>query len=258
MKQSHSLRIAIAVATHKAYWMPKDPCYVPLQVGKALHPELDLGIATDATGDAISAKNASYCELTALYWLWKNVHADVKGLVHYRRHFTHGHPLVKKHAAVLKEADWQALFATADIVVPERREYYIETNRSHYVHAHGARDLIALRESVARLHPEALSFFDVQMGRTSAHMFNMMVMRAALFDAYCAWLFPILADVEQHTDLTGYDAYQRRAYGFLSELLLDVWLDANGLAYRECPVTFLERQNWLKKGGSFLMRKFLR
>lgn len=255
MKTTIPLHIQIAVATHKSYWIPPDACYLPLHVGKALHPELDLGIATDATGENISAKNASYCELTALYWLWKNVHADVKGLVHYRRHFTHGHPLLAKRAAVLTESDWQAMFRTTDIVVPTWREYYIETNQSHYIHAHYARDLAQLRRTLRTLHPTAVPFFDVQMKRTHAHMFNMMVMREELFDAYCAWLFPVLADVERHTDLTGYDPFQRRVYGFLAELLLDVWLDTNGHAYTECPVTFMERQNWLKKGGAFLWRK---
>lgn len=258
MAKNKFSKIVIAVATHKAYWMPRDACYLPVQVGKALHPEIDLGCQTDATGENISVKNGSYCELTALYWLWKNVEADVKGLVHYRRHFTHGHPLFRKRAAVLTEADWRALFQETDIVVPQLREYYIETNQSHYIHAHYASDLAELRLSLERLSPSALPFFDVQMQRTGAHMFNMMVMRADLFDAYCAWLFPILADVEQHTDISDYDPFQRRLYGYLSEPLLDVWLDMNGDAYRECPVTYMERQNWLKKGGSFLVRKFLR
>lgn len=34
--------ICIAVATHKAYRMPEDSMYLPLQVGKALHPDVDL------------------------------------------------------------------------------------------------------------------------------------------------------------------------------------------------------------------------
>lgn len=79
--------LVIAVATHKAYRMPEDPMYFPLQVGKALHPEINLGFQTDDTGNNISSMNASYSELTALYWLWQNCNAKYKGLVHYRRHF---------------------------------------------------------------------------------------------------------------------------------------------------------------------------
>lgn len=49
--------ICIAVATHKAYRMPEDSMYLPLQVGKALHPDVDLGFACDNTGDNISDRN---------------------------------------------------------------------------------------------------------------------------------------------------------------------------------------------------------
>lgn len=56
--------ICIAVATHKAYRMPEDSMYLPLQVGKALHPDVDLGFACDNTGDNISDRNAYYSERT--------------------------------------------------------------------------------------------------------------------------------------------------------------------------------------------------
>ena len=69
----------IVVATHKPYRMPPDPCYLPLHVGKAGKEEM--GFAGDDTGENISRKNPYYCELTGLYWLWKNVHTDYKGLV---------------------------------------------------------------------------------------------------------------------------------------------------------------------------------
>ena len=82
-------KIKILVACHKAdSAIRQDDIYMPIQVGKALHPELDLGFQGDDTGDNISEKNGSYCELTAIYWAWKNLKdVDYIGLAHYRRYF---------------------------------------------------------------------------------------------------------------------------------------------------------------------------
>ena len=81
-------RLKILVACHKAdHAIRQDDNYMPIQVGKALHPELNLGFQCDNTGDNISSMNPYYCELTGMYWMWKNTSADIIGLVHYRRYF---------------------------------------------------------------------------------------------------------------------------------------------------------------------------
>lgn len=80
--------LKLLVATHKSYIFPKADCYMPIHVGKR-NSKLDLDIQGDDTGENISDKNSSFCELTALYWAWKNLD-DYKyiGLVHYRRYFS--------------------------------------------------------------------------------------------------------------------------------------------------------------------------
>ena len=80
------MKIRMIVATHKPYWMPEDPVYLPVQVGAAGRESL--GFQRDDEGENISAKNPNYCELTGLYWAWKNLDADYIGLVHYRRYFS--------------------------------------------------------------------------------------------------------------------------------------------------------------------------
>ena len=80
------LNIKIMVAAHKPYWMPQDDVYMPIHVG--CEGKESIGFTGDNTGDNISTKNPHYCELTALYWAWKNLQADYTGLVHYRRYFT--------------------------------------------------------------------------------------------------------------------------------------------------------------------------
>ena len=78
----------IYIVTHKKFKPPVDPMYVPIQVGKQ-NTKKNLNILSDDTGDNIAYKNANYCELTALYWIWKNeMQADIIGMCHYRRYFT--------------------------------------------------------------------------------------------------------------------------------------------------------------------------
>ena len=78
--------VKIIVATHKKYSMPNDKMYVPVHVGA--EGKEDLSYTKDNTGDNISFKNSYFCELTGLYWAWKNLNADYIGLVHYRRYFS--------------------------------------------------------------------------------------------------------------------------------------------------------------------------
>ena len=79
------MNIKILVATHKKYDMPTERIYLPIHVGKA--GKESLGYQGDDIGDNISWKNTSYCELTGVYWGWKNLQCDYIGLCHYRRYF---------------------------------------------------------------------------------------------------------------------------------------------------------------------------
>ena len=105
--------------------------------------------------------------------------------------------------------------------------------------------------------PDYLPAFDRVMRRTWGHMFNMFVMSADKCDAYCAWLFPILEQLEDRVDYKSLDPFQARLFGRVSELLLDVWLETQGYSYQELPLVSPEPVNWWRKGTSFLKAKFL-
>ena len=78
--------IKILIALHKQYEVPNSDIYLPVQVGVEGKEKI-LDYQPDNEGENISSKNPYYCELTALYWAWKNLKADYIGLTHYRRHF---------------------------------------------------------------------------------------------------------------------------------------------------------------------------
>ncbi|MDT3393597.1 MAG: DUF4422 domain-containing protein, partial [Bacillota bacterium] len=222
-------------------------------VGKDLHPDVNHTFQGDNTGDNISIKNAHYNELTAIYWAWRNLDADAIGLVHYRRYLSLHKQ--KDLTSVLDQAQTESLLKDHDIILPKKRNYYIESNYSHYVHAHHAEPLDLTRKIIEQDYSMYLKAFDEVMQRKSAHMFNMFIMKQQPFDEYCQWLFDILAKVEQNLDISDYNQYETRVYGFISERLLDVWLAVNH-QYRTTEVNFvyMEKQNWLIKGGNFLKR----
>lgn len=248
--------IKIIVAAHKSYWMPDYSCYLPLHVG--CEGKKNIGFVGDNTGDNISSKNVHYCELTGLYWAWKNLKADYVGLVHYRRYFTRRevYTIARKRDQILTELEWECILRRHTVVVADKRKYYIETNRSHYNHAHPHEGLDVTEQIIADLCPAYSKAFTKVMNRTWAHMFNMFVMRHDLYDDYCRWLFQILFELERRIDIMNWDTYDSRLYGFVSERLLDVWLEKNQIDYAEQNVSFMEKQNWIKKGGIFLKRKF--
>lgn len=254
-------KIVIAVATHKPYRMPDDSMYLPLHVGAALHPDVCKDMQGDDAGDNISEKNPYYCELTGLYWLWKNVKADYKGLVHYRRHL--GSPsFLKRHAKdrfnrVVSEEELAPLLDKSGIVIARRRNYYIETVYNHYAHTFEAEQFDMCRQVLVDTCPEYAPAWDRLMESKSAHIFNMFVMRSDLFDAYCAWMYPVLFELEKRLSPDKYDAFGARYLGRVSERLLDPWLETNGLRYIELPVVSPEPVDWMSKGKGFLAAKFL-
>lgn len=246
--------VKIIVCTHKAYKMPDDPMYLPLQVGRAIHG--DLGYAGDHTGDNISAKNPNYCELTGLYWAWKNLDADYIGLCHYRRYFG-ARRAGDKWQRLLTAQQAHTLLEKTPVVLPRQRNYYIETNYTQYIHAHHAQDLDTTRAILEERHPGYLAAYDKVMASTKGHRFNMLLMGREVLEGYCQWLFDVLFELEKRLDISGYSDYDKRVFGFVSERLLDVWLEANHISYTELPVVNMEGQNWLKKGFGFLKRKFI-
>ena len=73
--------IKIVIATHIQCELPQNDMYLPLHVGA--EGKESLGYQKDSVGDNISKKNPSFCELTGLYWAWKNLDVKYLGLVHY-------------------------------------------------------------------------------------------------------------------------------------------------------------------------------
>lgn len=251
--------VKIIVATHKKYQMPKDEMYIPVHVGSKGKDIIE-NYQRDDEGENISEKNPYFCELTGLYWAWKNLKADYIGLVHYRRYFTTSNVLFKKEKQkfdnVLRKEEINKIFESVDIILPKKRKYYIENLYSHYKNTLHIEPLDETKKILEEKYPEYVKEFNKLHKRTSAHMFNMIIMKKELLNEYCAWLFDILFELEKRVDISQYDTFHARFFGRVSELLLDIWINTNNLKYKEEKVVDMQNINWLKKGTSFLIAKF--
>lgn len=250
--------VKIIVATHKKYQMPKEKMYLPVHVGSK--NKESIGYQRDDEGDNISEKNPYYCELTGLYWAWKNLKADYLGLSHYRRYFAENTKIPAKEENrfknVLTYETANKLLEDVDIILPTRRKYYIENIYNHYKKTMYIEPLDETRKIIEEKYPEYVNEFDKIHTRTSAHLFNMFIMKKEKLDEYLNWLFDILFELEKRCDPTKYDSFHARYLGRVSERLLDVWINTRGYKYKEVKFMSIQKVDWFKKGSSFLISKF--
>lgn len=235
--------VKILVCCHKHDIVATNPPYLPIHAGKALHPDLDLGMVGDNTGDNISAKNGDYCELTALYWAWKNLSdANVVGLCHYRRYFDfHRQCRAANCSTTFPTKD----FGRLDLSVPDktveslqpgqaivaRGKYYRYPMWAFFCCSFGPDIARSLKTAVDNLSPEySDAFRHVMYMSDRMSPFNMFIMTRDDFSAYCSWMFGVLDEVSKS------NLNYPRIHGFLGEYLLNVWLRANKIKRIEKPV----------------------
>lgn len=239
----------IIVCCHKQDVMAKEPPYIPVHVGKALS-KVDLGIQADNEGENISEKNRSYCELTGLYWAWKNIgDVDVVGLAHYRRYFDFHHQC----DSVMPETPFHSnQFGQVDLSVPQsvidslhdgeayvaKPRFYRTSLFADYCVAHVSDDIRTLEKHIMTTQPENVkrAWFECMHRGCQLRHYNMFLMTRHDFEMYCEWIFSVLGEMERQIDITHYSSVQGRVFGYMAERLLNVWLMAYGFKLHEKPV----------------------
>lgn len=214
------MRTSIYIATHKSFNAPDAYGYIPIQVARAINE--DLGYIGDNTGDNISKLNPLFGELTAQYWIWKNDHnSDILGLCHYRRYFV----------------DEANNFLTAENIEKILNEYDIivcsmdceDTYYKLYDESHNINDLNAVGKAIEKVCPQYHEAFREVVFGKELYVGNLFITSAKNYKEYSKWLFEIFDEASKSIDVSGYDDYHKRVYGFLSEQLLQVWVKYNEL-----------------------------
>ncbi len=217
----------IYVAMHKKIDLGfKSDLYEPLLVGS--YNKKDKDILRDDKGENISSKNENYCELTGVYWIWKNSKEDIVGLCHYRR-FLSKRFFSSKSKYYLTEEEINELFNKGYNMILPKKHLYLKSIQNSLNIAPNVADMEVVKDSIKKLYPEYMEAYDKYMNGNSSYLCNVMITKKEIFDEYSEWLFKILYDVEENMDKETYihDSYRKRMFGFLSERLLNVWVIYN-------------------------------
>lgn len=244
-------KITVVVATHKKFKPLKSNIYVPIQVGASL-TDLNFGYLTDNTDENISFKNKNYCELTALYWMWKNNNDYIKGICHYRRYLSLKNVNINPKFFI-NESIIRKDLESYDIIIPKKRFLKKITCKENYLLGQGMeKDLLNLEKVIENIYPEYKESYKEIMEGNKCSYCNVMIASKKVFDNYCKWLFDILFELEKITDLSGYTQAQARIYGYLSEILLNVWIKKNNLKTKEYSLINTE----VKKNSKYYTKLF--
>lgn len=173
----------------------------------------------DDDGDSISEKNGNYCELTVLYWIWKNRlqkcpesvnRADYYGLYHYRRILD----INEEDVLQLKEQDIDAVLPYPTVHEPDIYE--------HHTRYLNEADWNAMISALKELHPEYARVYPKILSQPYFYNYNILVAKSSVLEAYCAWLFPVLERTEQLSRPRGWERSDRYI-GYLGENLLTLY-----------------------------------
>ena len=139
-----------------------DSIYTPLFVGR--NGKENFGYCSDDNGDNISNKNPYFCELTGLYWMWKQSRADIIGLCHYRRYF------VNEKNNLLEKDEIESILNDYDLIIPNFGTSLLENVYEDYDNEHYGKDLDLCRKLIGEMTPEYLDSYDkVIYGKKLCH-----------------------------------------------------------------------------------------
>lgn len=243
-----SLDLKIYIATHKKFEPPKEGFFKPIHVGKSLKE--DLGFDGDDTGESISHKNPNFCELTALYWAWKNDDSEYLGLCHYRRYFDFENKKDRindiqfisdeefKEQSFSKETITKYL-SKFDLILAKPKVYELSVEQV-YGYNHSSIDYHILTETLNEMYPDySASWTKVSHKNNKLIHYNMFIAHREVVNAYCEWLFPLLFEVEKRVQMSP-NKYQQRVFGFMAERLMTLYFTHHNFNIKYLPVLYVK------------------
>lgn len=230
-----------------------NPLYVNVRCGAVYDERKNITILGDDTGDNISEKRESFCELTVQYWAWKNVEADYYGLCHYRRYLSFAEKTMESDFRnqinesvfslgalnrhfLLKNEKMCNDIKNYDIVVPEPSDIRkIETpmgfKKTIEDHWKGWDNVLIKKETInillkllADYYPEYIKDAQEYLSGHKYRGYNCFILKKDIFQAMCKFQFDILFALKKKLDMSLYSQTMCRTLGFMGEVLFGIFI----------------------------------
>lgn len=238
---NRKISIAVCYYLPESTYVNNEYC-IPLQLG--FHETgIEMGIQKDNTDDNRSLKHPVYSEYSGVYWLWKNVPAEYKGMMHHRRSFTFENLSPSKrfriytrllinyvrnlykhspisYSEIVKCGSNEEykeklncflqklpnLFESGyDIVVPKPYHFYRITIEEFFDEVVGRIMMSSLRLIFKNQYPDYYPYFEKTLRGSRLYYANLEIMRNGIFDEYCTFVFGVF-------DLLENDLLNKRCY----------------------------------------------
>ncbi|MFG5101120.1 DUF4422 domain-containing protein [Campylobacter lari] len=284
----NNLKVKILVGYHKPAALFKDDIFEPIHLGRKLESQTTKdgnitkeeyqwmceNMIGDDTGDNISHLNRYLCELTGIYWAWKNYdqlgNPDYVGFSHYRRHLIFDDTfqlaprkwanfsptyenisLEYKHLInikKLKNKEKYDIFAPEIFDVTVRDDVsvssIVENFQTYCNDMHGLNLLTELLENDDKL-VEYKKYSNIK-SESSYFLANVFVMKKEIFFQYCDFLFYIifkLWHIQSNELKLNSDLQQKRQLAYISEFITSIYIKKQFDLNRKIkcfPISFIE------------------
>lgn len=212
---------------------PSDFCF-PIQVGASCC-DVRISNLLDNTGEHISSKNGNYCELTALYWIWKNK-LKAYGLANDEKRQYYGLCQYRRVLGLENDDLLRLVDNDVDVVLPYPLPYEPDMQAHHERYLKKA-DWNAMLVALRELQPEYAEAFSEILGQQYLYNYNLILAKKSVLRDYCEWLFPILERTEELSVPKGRER-QDRYIGYIGETLETLYFMKNSerlnIVHTEC------------------------
>lgn len=251
VRKEKDIKIFVSHRIDLASELPSSPLYIHTRCGASYDPNNATQIGGDDTGENISSRRISFCELTVQYWAWKNFNADYFGLCHYRRYFSFANQEYPLYRVAVKEKKPMAkayskyqynntnlmkyVIGQHDAIIPESVDLELVPmslpDNENYVASsvydwwckkpeQGDQQCLdfvieLVKELKPKFYPYLIKYLEGNKFRGSCCY----IMKKELFNELCEYQFDVLFELERRYDLNQYKGEQARQAGFMGEIL---------------------------------------